>query len=79
MLFVMLTIELRGLMTITRLYDQPEDSFDDYSHLVELGKSCGVETFSMGMSNDYEVAVRAAVKAGAKSIMLRIGSSLFRD
>lgn len=70
-------LELKGLMTITRLYDEPEDSFDDYCRLVELGKRSGVNSFSMGMSGDYEVAIRAGVKAGAESIMLRIGSLLF--
>jgi pyridoxal phosphate enzyme (YggS family) len=70
-------LELSGLMTITRLYDDPENSFDDYCRLVDLGKRFGVSSFSMGMSGDYQVAIRAGVKAGAESIMLRIGSLLF--
>jgi pyridoxal phosphate enzyme (YggS family) len=70
-------LELSGLMTITRQYDDPEESFDDYYRLVDLGKSFGVDSFSIGMSGDYEVAIRAGLKAGANSIMLRIGSLLF--
>jgi uncharacterized pyridoxal phosphate-containing UPF0001 family protein len=64
-------------MTITRQYDDPEESFDDYYRLVELGKSFGVDSFSMGMSGDYQVAIRAGLRAGAASIVLRIGSLLF--
>lgn len=70
-------LELSGLMTITRLYDEPEDSFDDYCRLVELGRQSGVNSFSMGMSGDYQVAIRAGVRVGATSIVLRIGSLLF--
>jgi uncharacterized pyridoxal phosphate-containing UPF0001 family protein len=70
-------LELLGLMTITRQYDDPEESFDDYYRLVELGKSFGVDSFSMGMSGDYQVAIRAGLRAGAASIVLRIGSLLF--
>jgi uncharacterized pyridoxal phosphate-containing UPF0001 family protein len=70
-------LKLMGLMTITRLYEKIEKSYDDYTKLVQLGIQNGVNGFSMGMSSDYLYAIKAALDNGAGRIMLRLGAVLF--
>lgn len=71
------SIRLDGLMTITKLYPQPEMARRDFSILRELAFS--VKSYlslskcclSMGMSDDFEVAI----EEGATHV--RIGTALF--
>ena len=61
-----------GLMTITELYEKPEDARGDFSRLYQLAQSLkpGL-SLSMGMSQDFEIAV----EEGATHV--RVGTALF--
>lgn len=61
-------LEIEGLMCIPPVDEEPALHF---ALLADLAKRCGVEKLSMGMSGDYETAVRH----GATSV--RVGSALF--
>jgi PLP dependent protein len=73
-------IDLVGLMTITRFYDNSEDVRPDYRRMFKLYKEV-LEAFpllnekgfelSMGMSADYDIAAQEG------ATMVRIGSLLF--
>lgn len=73
------SIKIQGLMTITQLYEEAEEARKDYSSLRELGKllepslSLTQCSLSMGMSDDFEVAI----EEGATHV--RIGSALFGE
>ena len=67
-----------GLMTITRLYDRPDQARPDYRSLRELrdGLAGQYDTpleLSMGMSDDFEVAVEEG------ATIVRIGTALFGE
>lgn len=71
-------ISVRGLMVITPLSDNPEDSRPYFKEIYELfeniKKTFKKEEFnilSMGMSDDYKIAVEEG------STMVRIGSAIF--
>jgi pyridoxal phosphate enzyme (YggS family) len=69
------TIKLRGLMAIPRMTDDPDQqhaSFKKVKKLFEELKSAGhkVDTLSMGMSADLEIAIAEG------STMVRIGTDL---
>jgi pyridoxal phosphate enzyme (YggS family) len=71
-------IELRGLMTIGRQQASMEERRTDFVDLRELSEHCaerfGRQYFtelSMGMSDDFELAI------GAGATMIRIGSAIF--
>jgi hypothetical protein len=68
-------IKIVGLMTITELYDSAEAARDDFRAMRRLGDAIFGERapycLSMGMSQDYEVAI----EEGATHI--RIGTGLF--
>jgi PLP dependent protein len=72
-------LRLRGLMTITRFYDEPEESRGDYRRMGELYRRLrqdagqGEFELSMGMSADYEVAIEEG------ATLVRIGSALFGE
>ena len=74
-------LEIRGLMTMAPLSENPEDSrkyFDRCRELYEDLRSQGVgeghfNLLSMGMSNDYEVAI----EEGAN--LVRVGRSIFGE
>lgn len=74
----LLGLSLRGLMTIGRRTSADAERFADFSSLRELGEHCvarfGESYFgelSMGMSDDFEAAIRAG------STMVRVGSAIF--
>ncbi len=77
----MMHLRLRGLMTMTPLTDNPEDARPIYTRLGELFQEMSTDStynenfnlLSMGMSNDYEVAI----ECGAN--VVRIGRALFGD
>ncbi|NLF24589.1 MAG: YggS family pyridoxal phosphate-dependent enzyme [Deltaproteobacteria bacterium] len=70
------SLRLCGLMTITRLYQDPDGARMDYRRLAELGRQLtsfceGRVQLSMGMSSDFEVAIEEG------ATLVRVGSALF--
>lgn len=72
----------RGLMTITKLYQQPELARPDFSALRELGDRAGALLgsaapspfeLSMGMSADFPIAVEEG------ATLVRVGSAIFGE
>ncbi len=68
-----LGVEVRGLMTMPPLADDPESSRPYFRRLRELARSRGLPELSMGTSQDY----RVAAEEGAT--LVRIGSRLFGE
>lgn len=73
-------IELRGLMTMAPLSEEPEQSRRFFASLRELSRTLqerhGLPVpceLSMGMSQDFEVAIEEG------ATIIRVGSLLFRD
>ncbi len=66
-----LGVDVRGLMTMPPLSDEPEASRPYFRRLRELAHARGLSELSMGTSQDY----RVAVEEGAT--LVRIGSLLF--
>jgi PLP dependent protein len=64
-------VEVRGLMTMPPLADDPERSRPYFRELRELAEEHGLAELSMGTSQDY----RVAVEEGAT--LVRVGSVLF--
>ncbi|HKL12682.1 MAG TPA: YggS family pyridoxal phosphate-dependent enzyme [Halanaerobiales bacterium] len=69
-------IQLEGLMTITPYYDEPESARDDYKEMKNLinnlnKKGYKLNEISMGMSNDYHVAVQEG------ATIIRVGTAIF--
>lgn len=77
----MLNVRLRGVMTMAPYSDNPEDSRDTFARAREIyqeirdaqigGGHCTI--LSMGMSNDFEVAI----EEGAN--LVRVGTALFGE
>jgi PLP dependent protein len=67
-----LGVDVRGLMTMPPLADDPEASRPYFRRLRELAAEHGLEQLSMGTSQDY----RVAAEEGAT--LVRIGSVLYR-
>ena len=66
-------LRIDGLMTMAPFSDRPEDSRPYFARLRELAGANRLAAVSMGMSNDFEIAV----EEGATQV--RIGSALFKD
>lgn len=66
-------LELRGLMVIPPLFENPEDVRPYFGRLRDLAAEHRLSELSMGMSNDFE----AAIEEGAT--MVRIGTALFGE
>jgi pyridoxal phosphate enzyme (YggS family) len=64
-------LQVRGLMTMAPFTQDPQEVRPVFATLRELGRQLGLEELSMGMSNDFEVAI----EEGATQV--RIGSALF--
>jgi len=64
-------LEVKGLMTIAPLVKDPEESRPTFRSLRELRDALGLEHLSMGMSDDFEVAVEEG------ATMVRIGHAIF--
>jgi len=70
-------LELKGLMTIGRLVEQPEEARRDFAALRELRDRCErsqglkLPELSMGMSGDFEVAIEEG------ATLVRVGTALF--
>ncbi len=64
-------LELRGLMVMPPWSDQPEHSRPYFRRLRELGAQFGLPDLSMGMSNDFEVAIEEG------ATLIRVGTAIF--
>ncbi len=64
-------LSLLGLMAIAPQTVDPEGARPFFSKLRVLGDSMGINRFSMGMSNDFEVAIEEG------ATWVRIGTALF--
>lgn len=64
-------LEIRGLMTIAPLTDNPEEVRPIFKRLRLLRDSLGLEHLSMGMTDDFEVAIEEG------ATMVRIGRAIF--
>jgi pyridoxal phosphate enzyme (YggS family) len=71
--FIELYDDVRGLMTMPPLSDDPEASRPFFRRLRELAEQHGLRELSMGTSQDY----RVAVEEGATYV--RVGAALFGE
>ena len=72
-------VEIRGLMTVPPIAENPEDARPHFRRLRELRDAWAAEygvtldELSMGMTHDYEKAIRAGAN------LVRIGTALFGE
>jgi len=67
------TLDLRGLMAVPPVVDDPEQARPFFRRLRELAKDFGLAELSMGMTHDFEIAVEEG------ATMVRIGTGLFGE
>lgn len=66
-------LEVKGLMTIAPMVKDPGEVRPIFRRLRQLRDALGLEHLSMGMTDDFEVAVEEG------ATMLRIGRAIFRE
>lgn len=66
-------LDVRGLMTVAPMVDDPEEVRPLFSRLRELARSLALPDLSMGMTDDFEVAVEEG------ATILRIGRAIFGE
>jgi uncharacterized pyridoxal phosphate-containing UPF0001 family protein len=66
-------LELRGLMTVAPMSDDPESVRPLFRRLRELRDACGLRELSMGMTDDFEVAIEEG------ATIVRIGRAIFGE
>jgi len=66
-------LKIEGLMTIAPLVNDPEEVRHLFRQLRELRDNEGLEHLSMGMTDDFEVAIEEG------ATVVRIGRALFRE
>ncbi len=64
-------IDVLGLMTVAPRGDDPEDARPIFRTLRQLNESLGLRELSMGMTDDFEVAVEEG------STLVRVGRAIF--
>jgi pyridoxal phosphate enzyme (YggS family) len=64
-------VSVRGLMTMAAYHDDPELCRPAFAELRALRDRLGVAELSMGMSNDFEVAIEEG------ATLVRVGTTLF--
>ncbi len=69
----LLHLDIRGLMTIAPLTDRDEDVRPIFRELRQTAQRLGLEQLSMGMTNDYAIAI----EEGATHV--RIGRAIFGE
>jgi hypothetical protein len=69
----LLHLDVRGLMTIAPLTDSDENARPIFRELRQTAQGLGLEQLSMGMTNDYEIAI----EEGATHV--RIGRAIFGE
>lgn len=65
-------LRVMGLMTMAPIVDDPEEARPVFARLRQLAEALGLKELSMGMTNDFEVAV----EEGATEV--RIGTAIFK-
>ncbi len=66
-------LEVKGLMTIAPFVRDPEEVRPIFRRLRQLRDSLGLEHLSMGMSDDFEIAVEEG------ATLVRIGRAIFKE
>jgi pyridoxal phosphate enzyme (YggS family) len=66
-------LNIKGLMTVAPLVDDPEDSRPFFRQLRNIRDILGLEHLSMGMSDDFEIAIEEG------ATIIRIGRALFGE
>jgi PLP dependent protein len=66
-------LEVRGLMTVAPQVDDPEEVRPVFRQLSQLRDSLGLQDLSMGMSDDFEVAIEEG------ATMVRLGRAIFGE
>lgn len=66
-------IQIRGLMTVAPYVDDPEDVRPVFAELKRLNESLGFTELSMGMTDDFEVAIEEG------ATMIRVGRAIFGE
>lgn len=66
-------LEIRGLMAIAPMTADPQDVRPVFRRLREMAQGLGLAELSMGMTNDFEVAVEEG------ATMVRVGRAIFSD
>ena len=66
-------LEIKGLMTIAPLVHNPEDIRYVFKRLKEIRDKLGLEHLSMGMTDDFEVAIEEG------ATIVRIGRAIFGE
>jgi uncharacterized pyridoxal phosphate-containing UPF0001 family protein len=66
-------LDLLGLMTVAPQADDPEDVRPVFRQLRRLGGALGLRELSMGMTDDFEVAIEEG------ATMVRVGRAIFGD
>ncbi|MFH1593742.1 MAG: YggS family pyridoxal phosphate-dependent enzyme [Candidatus Omnitrophota bacterium] len=66
-------INIKGLMTMAPLGKDPEEARPHFRRLRELRDKFGLKELSMGMTEDFEVAVEEG------ATMVRVGSAIFKN
>ena len=64
-------VDVRGLMTIAPIANDPEETRPIFSRLRELRDELALDELSMGMSGDFEVAIEEG------ATMVRVGTAIF--
>lgn len=67
------TLEVRGLMTVAPLTAHPQDARPAFRRLAEAARGLGLPSLSMGMTDDYEIAI----EEGATHV--RVGRAIFGE
>ncbi len=66
-------LDVRGLMTVAPQTDQPESVRPVFQRLRKLRDELGLRELSMGMTNDFEVAIEEG------ATMVRVGRAIFGE
>jgi len=66
-------LDVRGLMTVAPQADDPQEVRPVFRQLREIRDSLGLPELSMGMSNDFEVAIEEG------ATMIRLGRAIFGE
>ena len=66
-------LELRGLMTVAPMVADPQETRPVFRRLRSLAESLGLRDLSMGMSDDFEVAVEEG------ATIVRVGRAIFGE
>jgi pyridoxal phosphate enzyme (YggS family) len=66
-------VELVGLMTMAPVVSDPEETRPVFRELSELAHANGLQELSMGMTDDFEVAIEEG------ATMVRLGRAIFGD